>query len=64
VADAFKARVPHEVTDVVLAPGKEVVEAQDLVFLDKKPFAEMRTEKTGAAGNENPLHLVNSSKPL
>jgi hypothetical protein len=56
VADAFKVRVSHEVTDIILAPGKEVVEAQDLMSLDKKPFAEMRTEKAGAAGDEYPLH--------
>ena len=56
MADAFEVRISQEVTDIVLASGKEVVEAQDLMSLDKKPLAEMRTEKAGPAGNENPLH--------
>ena len=61
VTDAFKVRISQEMADVVLAAGEEVVEAQDLLPLGEQPFAEMRTEKAGAAGDENPLHSANPS---
>jgi hypothetical protein len=60
VADGFKAWVSQEMADIVLASGKEIVEAKDLISLDEKSFAEMRTKKASAAGNENPLHRFNS----
>jgi hypothetical protein len=44
------------VADIVLVSGKKVVETQDLMSLEKQPFAEMRTDKTGAAGDKNPFH--------
>ncbi len=33
VTDAFKVRISKEMTDIVLASGKEVVEAEDLMSL-------------------------------
>jgi len=38
--------------DIVLTAGKKIVEAEDIMLIGKKPFAEMRTQKTGTAGNQ------------
>ena len=54
VTDAFKVLISQKMADIVLASGKEVVETQDLMSLEKQPLAEMRTDKTGAAGDKNP----------
>jgi hypothetical protein len=39
--------------DVLMPAGIEVVNAQDLAFLLQQPFAEMRAEEAGAAGDKN-----------
>jgi hypothetical protein len=62
VADIFEAGIPQEVADVVLAAGEEVVETQDILPLGQKFFAEVRPEKAGAAGDENPLHIACPSR--
>jgi hypothetical protein len=56
VADALKVLVSQKVADIVFVSGKKVVETQDLMSLEKQPFAEMRTDKTGAPGDKNPFH--------
>ena len=58
VTDAFKMVIPQEMADVVLAAGEKIVEAEDILPLGEKPLAEVRSEKTGAAGDENPLHVA------
>ena len=58
VTDAFKMGIPKEMADVVLAAGEKIVEAKDLLSLGEKPLAEVRSEKAGAAGDENPLHVA------
>jgi hypothetical protein len=50
--------IPKEMADVVLAAGEKIVEAKDLLPLGEKPLAEVRSEKAGAAGDENPLHVA------
>ncbi len=47
--------------NVVFAAGEEIVEADDIVSLREETFAEMRSEKTGAAGDENPFHKCSSA---
>ena len=53
VAHKLEIRVPQEVGDVELAAGKEVVDRHDIVAVLEEAFAEMGTEKAGAAGDEN-----------
>ena len=50
--------------DIGLSPGVEIVAADYFMSVVQKPFAEMGTEKTSPAGNENPFiriifHLKN-----
>jgi hypothetical protein len=44
--------------DVVLASGEKIVKTEDFLSLGDQPVAEVRSEKTGAAGDENPLHVA------
>ena len=55
--------VGKKVRDVVLRPGIKIVGAKDLVTLAKKPFTQMRAEKSGAAGHQNffSLHIPSQS---
>ena len=52
VADELEARMIVQVFDVAFAAGEQVVGAQYLVALFKKPVAQMRSQKSGAAGDE------------
>jgi hypothetical protein len=58
VTDAFEMVVPEKMADVVLAAREKIVEAQDVLSFGEKPLAEVRSEETGAAGDENPLHFA------
>jgi hypothetical protein len=39
------------VTDVIHASGGEVIQQNDAIAASKQSLGEMRTDKTGAAGN-------------
>jgi len=39
--------------DIVLAAGEKIVEAEDVMPFGKQPLTEMRTKKSGAAGNQD-----------
>jgi hypothetical protein len=41
-----------EVTDVIHASGGEVVEQHDAVAAGEKPLRQVRTDETGAAGDQ------------
>ena len=41
VADQLECGVVQEMDDIPLAPGKEIVEAEHLMSIREKPFAEM-----------------------
>ena len=56
VADQFEPRVTEKVADIVLVSSEEVVEADDFVTAFDEAIAEMRTEKSGSAGDKNGLH--------
>ena len=57
MADQLEVRMGQEVEDIVFASRKEIVEADDVVALPEQPLAEVRAEKTGAAGDQNFLHV-------
>jgi hypothetical protein len=48
-------RVSQEVGNVVLAAGKVIIDTEHVVALGAQALAEMRTEKPGAAGNQDPF---------
>ena len=39
--------------DVLLAPGEEIVDADDVVPVGQQAIAQVRAEKAGAAGDED-----------
>jgi hypothetical protein len=51
--DELKVRVVHQVGDVLLATGEQVVRADDFMVLFQQTFAEMGAEEASAAGDEN-----------
>ena len=53
VAQETEAVVPHQVRDILRMARDEVVEADDVVALGKEAVAEVRSEKTGRAGDED-----------
>ena len=42
----------EKVSDVLLAAGKKIVEANNFMTFGQQSFAQVRTDKPGAAGNE------------
>ena len=61
VADQLEMRVGQKVENVVFAACEEIVQADDVVALRKEMFAEMRAEKTGAAGDKDTFHKYSSA---
>ncbi len=62
----LEAWVTDEVTDVVLAAGIEVVDADDIVSGVNQPVAKVTAQKAGAAGDQNALRIApahSSSSP-
>jgi len=53
VADELEIRVSHEVGDVPLLAGKEVVKADDVVFFLDEPVAKVASQESGTAGDES-----------
>ena len=53
VTNEFKTVVPLEMLDVGLSTGEEVVETDHFISLFNKTIAEMRTKKSGSAGNQD-----------
>ena len=53
MAHELEVRVPHEMSDIELSAREEIVERDDFVPILEQAFAEMGTEKAGAAGDEN-----------
>jgi hypothetical protein len=52
VPDEVEPLVSSQVRDVLRPAGNEVVQSDNRVAFAKKPIAQMRTEKTGRAGNQ------------
>jgi hypothetical protein len=51
VTNQLKTWMAEQVFDVALSTREEIVQAQHLIAFIEEPFAEMRTEKSGAAGD-------------
>jgi hypothetical protein len=54
VFDEPELGIVQQRRDVPPVAGQEVVNAQDLVTVRQKPFAEMRADEPGASGNNSP----------
>ena len=48
----------EQMGDVAPRAGEKIVDAEHVVAGLQKPFAQMRAEKAGAAGDQNPLPHV------
>jgi hypothetical protein len=56
VLDEPELRITKEVCDVIRASGDEIVKAYYFVPLGDEPVAEVRSDETGTAGDENAWH--------
>ena len=52
--DEPEAGVAGQMREVVRMTGDEIVDADDLMFVVEKAVAEVRAEKTGGAGDDDP----------
>ena len=64
MADEFKSVVVQEFGDILLASGKKIVEADDFAAFAQQSFAQMRTDKSGTAGDKYAHNLWSSRKHL
>ncbi len=55
MANEFKIWIFQIVSDVFLLSSVEVIQANNFMALSEEFVAKMRTEKAGAAGDEDPL---------
>ncbi len=51
----FKARIVHQVSDIMFGARVEVVDAQDVVTLPEQALAQVRTQESCPPGYQNPL---------
>ena len=58
MAQQLEMRVVEQMHDVLFGPGEIVVQADDVATLGEQAFAQVRTEKAGAAGDENTFFQV------
>ncbi|WP_409574538.1 hypothetical protein [Sphingopyxis sp. P1IMeth2] len=54
MAHEFEARMRKQMSDICLGTGEEIVDAQYFVAALDKPVDQMRTDKAGASGNQDP----------
>jgi hypothetical protein len=53
VAHYFKERISEQMSYVAPSAGVEIIDTKNLVTFAKKPFAQMRTNKTCTTGDKN-----------
>ena len=58
MADQFKVRFAQQVANILLLAGEEVIEADDIMPLGNESVAQVRTQKSGPAGNEDTFERV------
>jgi hypothetical protein len=51
VSEEFKIRVAHQMDDVFLAARVEIVDAEYVMLVFEEPFAKVRPEEPGPAGD-------------
>lgn len=56
VPDQFEVRIADQVLNVRLAAGEKVVDADDVVSASDQPVAQVTSEKSGTAGDEDCRH--------
>ncbi len=54
----LKPLIVHEVDDVVLRAGEEVVETDHLIPFVQKPLAKVRTYEPGSSGDQYTFHDI------
>jgi hypothetical protein len=54
MSNQLKARVPHQVADVVFGPSMEVINADNLPASRYVAVTEVAANEASPAGNENP----------
>jgi hypothetical protein len=55
VAQVFEAGVAVQMLDIALGAGEQIVRANDFVTLLQQSIDQMRSEKSGAPGNQDPF---------
>ena len=64
MANEFEAMMIKHSFDVAACPGKIIIDADDISALLKQSLAEMRTEKSGTAGDQNAFyHCAHQNVP-
>ena len=63
MAHQLEARMADPVLDVLLPPGEEIVDADDIVPVRHQAVAQMRAEKAGAAGDEDGFSIKHVFQP-
>ena len=63
VPHEFKIRVAQKAYDVPFAARVEIVYAEHVLLILEEPFAEMRSQKPGSAGNRTSFSKVHDSSP-
>lgn len=61
VPQQLEARMGEQVSDVILAASEEIVDAEDVMAIRDQAVAEVRAEKTGAAGDEHTAKFCRTS---
>ena len=56
MAHQLKGRVGQELGDILAPAGEKVIDAQDLVTVGEKPFAEVRADEPRAACHDDTFH--------
>jgi hypothetical protein len=57
VAKQLEPGIAEQVKHVLPRPGEEVVDAKDVMAVGEQPLAQMRTQESGAAGDQYSLCL-------
>jgi hypothetical protein len=63
VPDDLKLGVAQQVRDVLLAAGEEVVQTEHFFAPGEQDFAQMRTDKTGTAGDQINVRHAGTPSP-
>jgi hypothetical protein len=61
VAQQFEMLMAEQMLDIAARAGEEVIDAQHLAARLQQPFAEMRSEKSGPTGDQDPAFKMHWS---
>ena len=60
--DQLEIGVVQQMGDIPPSTGKKIVQADDLPASSQQAFTQMRTDKTGAAGDEYPFFVIHAHR--